>query len=272
MNKKIHYDEFGNISVYDEEALPKKVVYQDNIEEVLALQNIVEGLSAEYDDYQKQIVTLAKKCKQIKNKIKGHKTLHRIWLTLQLAIFPAFIAISTYIKLNTIGNPWTHTIFGLVGSTTFHAAVAFIIGEALLTIGTLSFGHLYQDTKNSHLVNKLSEEINGYNIASIAAKKLIEKKKTELEHLESIKNAFHKMENANVTRDIKYQEDLLFQKAYLTRMRRYGENEDYYQKLLRHNDLFTKTYEHYIEAAGQTRKRTLNLGKEDEKRKRNISY
>lgn len=271
MNKKIHYDEFGNLSVYDEEALPKKVAYQDNIEEVLALQNIVEGLSAECDDYQKQIVTLAKKRKQIKNKIKEHKKSRRIWLALQLAIFPIITAIITFIKLNTIGNPWTHTIFGLVGSTTFHAAFTFIIGEILLTIGTLSFGHLYQDTKNSHLVNELSEEINGYNIALIAVKMLIEKKKAELEHLESIKNTFHKMENINVTKDVKYQEELLFQKAYLIRMRRYGENEDCYQKLLHHNDLFDKIYEHYMET-GQTRKRTLNLGKEDEKRKRNISY
>lgn len=271
MNKKIYYDEFGDISVYNEEAFSKNVEYQDNIEEVLALQNIVEGLSAEYDDYQKQIVTLAKKRKQIKNKIKKHKKTRRIWLALQLAIFPIITAIITLIRLNTIGNPWTHTIFGLVGSTTFHATIAFIIGETLLTIGTLSFGHLYQDTRNSHLVNELSEEINGYNIALIAAKKLIEKKKTELEHLESIKNTFHKMENVNVTRDIKYQEDLLFQKAYLTRMRRYGENEDYYQKLLHHNDLFAKTYEHYMEA-GQTRQRTLNLGKDDERRKRNTIY
>lgn len=271
MNKKIYYDKNGDIKVYNEEAIPKKVAYQDNIEEVLALQNIVEGLTAEYENYQKQMVALAKQRKQIKNKIKEHKSTRRIWLLLQLVLFPIILVIGTSIILNTIGNPWTHTIFGLVGSTTFHAAIAFALGETLLTIGTFSFGHLYQDIKNSQLTNKLNEEINGYNIALIASKKLLEKKKEELENLENIKNFFHKMENVNVTKDVKYQEELLFQKAYLIRMRRYGENEDYYQKLLHHNDLFDKIYEHYT-MAGQTRKRTLNLGKEDEKRKRNIRY
>lgn len=254
MNMKIYYDQFGEILVYNEEAFPKKREYQDNIENILVLENIVESLSAEYEDYKKQMLNLGKKRKQIKDKIKKHRKSRRWWLVIQLIIVP----IITFFIFNMIGNFMTHSIFDMIASITFPEILIFLGIEGLLTICTLSFGHLHQDVKNYHLINELNDKINGCSIALMAAKKIIKKKELELEDLENVKNTVHKIENINQVKEIEYKEDLLKQKTFLMRMYRYGTNEDYYQKLIHHNDLFDKMYDRY-EESGNTRKRSLNL-------------
>lgn len=249
MNNKIRYDELGEISVTNEEAVPKKREYQDNIEEVLFLENIVEGLSTEYEDYKNQASNFAKKRKQIKDKIKKHRKTRIVWFALLL-----IVPIITFIYFNVIGNS-IHSIFDIMDSITFHEILVFLGVEGLAFLGTLTFGHLYQDAKNHHLITDLTEKINGYTIAFKAAKKLVEKKEKELENLKNDKSTLHKEEHINQTKEIDYRDALLKLKSYLKRMYRYGTNDDYYQKLIRHDNLFDDMYKKYEEEPGNTRKR-----------------
>lgn len=256
MNRKIYYDEFGKITVYNEEALSKKREYQDNIEDVLSLENIIEGLFQEYDDYKNQASNFAKKRRQIKGKIKKHSKSRILWLIIQLIIVPIISII----------------FFNIIDFIVFTKILIFLGAEGLAFLGTMTFGHLYQDLKNYHVINELTEKINGSTIALKAAKKLIEKKEKELENLNNDKSTLLIEEHKNLVKEIDYKDKLLKLKTYLMRMYRYGTNDDYYQKIIHHEDLFDKMYKKHEEELGNTRKRDLNLEKEAEKRKRNTVY
>lgn len=227
MNIKLHYDNNGKLYKYNEQAFKQEVEYCDNIEEILALENIIEGLNIENEDNRNKIKDLIKKRDKLNKKITAHKSIRKIFII----VFLLSILLMLFGGILSFLSPIITKILVLTGIAS--------------VISIFTFGHLYQDLKNYQKLDEINNEINAINIVLIAIKNLLNKKNLELEHQKDISTRKPKEDMDNKIVNIEYKKDLLNIKKYLIRMHQYGTNEKYYQNLIRHNDLFDKIYERY---------------------------
>lgn len=245
MNIKIRYENELSSVVYNELSIPKNITYQDNIKDILALENVLEELNNDYNDSKNNLGILRKKRNKMEKDLKKHKKRQIICLILQLGIFPLIMSILAFMSFKAI-----------ITTTLLHLLLTFLVGEVFLTINTLTIGHLFKDFKNNHEINELSKKINGYNIFLMAAKNLINIKNKELETLKDDRRCTFSEENKDNVEKINYQDKLLKEREYLKRMKRYGENDDYYQKLIHHPELLQKMHEKYEDEV-LSRKRSI---------------
>lgn len=227
MNIKLHYDNNGKLYKYNEQAFKQEVEYCDNIEEILALENIIEGLNIENEDNRNKIKDLIKKRNQLNKKITAHKSVRKIFII----VFLLSILLMLFGGILSFLSPIITKIL--------------VLTEIASVISIFTFGHLYHDLKNYQKLDEINNEINAINIVLIAIKNLLNKKNLELEHQKDISTKETKEDMDNKIVNIEYKKDLLNIKKYLIRMHQYGTNEKYYQNLIRHNDLFDKIYERY---------------------------